>query len=316
MKNRTLLEKAQLSLNDLTVDGGILTEEVADRFIRLLIKRSVLMSEGGVQVVPMNSPQRRLETLRFAGRVLRKASPGVALASGDRVKPDTTRAELDTVEFKAEARLDDSVVEDNIERGNLPNTVMQALGAATARDMEFVIWNGDTASVKVGEDGDLERTLDGVRKQISTNIYPHGTNPTNTDLWNGMLKALPSEFHRRPNLKFFTSVISDIDWRNSLAARQTPVGDRSLTNDAMERWGGINILAVPEAPEDLGGGSDETEAVLTDPKNIAVGIQRQIRIETARDISAGELIIVVTLRFDVKLVFEPAAVKATGVLVA
>lgn len=316
MRNRTLLEKVDLSLNDLQNDGGELREEVADRFIRLLIKRSVLMSQGGVQVVPMNSPKRRLETLRFAGRVLRKASPGKALAAGDRVKPDLTRAELDTVEFKAEARLDDSVVEDNIERGNLPNTVMQALGAATSRDMEFVIWNGDTASTKVGEDGDLERTLDGVRKQITTNIFPHGTTPTNAVLWNGMLKALPSEFHRRPNLWFFTSVISDIDWRNSVSSRQTPTGDRSLTTDTLERWGGINILAIPEAPEDLGGGSDETEAVLTDPKNIAVGIQRQIRIETARDISAGELIIVVTLRFDVKLVFEPAAVKATGVLVA
>jgi hypothetical protein len=39
-----------------------------------------------------------------------------------------------------------------------------------------------------------------------------------------------------------------------------------------------------------------------------------VRIETTRDISARELIMVVTVRFGVKYQHEPALVKATNIL--
>jgi hypothetical protein len=44
-------------------------------------------------------------------------------------------------------------------------------------------------------------------------------------------------------------------------------------------------------------------------------VWRKIRIETDKDISAGELIIVATLRFDVKYAIEDAVVKAVNVAV-
>lgn len=307
MTNRSLLAKADLALGDLTTDGGLLQPRQANRFIRLLIKKSVLLPL--VTTVPMMGPKRLIETIRFSGRVLKPGSPGVALPVGDRSKPDLTKPELDAKEFKAEVRLNDSVLEDSIERGNLRQTIMSGLGEAVSRDVEFVVWNGDTASADV-----LLAQLDGVRKLITSNIFPQGTNPTNSALWLGMMKSLPSEFLLRQRLWFLTSINSELDWRSSVAARATRAGDRSLTNDMVENFQGVRILSIPEAPEDLGGGSDETEAVLTDPRNINVGFQRKIRIEMARDIVAGELIIVVTLRMAVQLAHEPATVKATGVL--
>jgi len=307
--NRTLLEKADLSLGDMTTDGGLLQPAQANRFIRLLIKKSVLLPL--VNTVPMNSPKQLLETIRFNGRVLKPASPGVALPVGDRSKPDLTKPQLDAIEYKGEVRLNDSVLEDNIERGTLRNTVMQALGDAVSRDVEHVVWNGDTASLDP-----LLASQDGVRKLITSNLVPHGGGVTNASLWNKMMKSMSSEFLLRNRLWFLTSINSEIDWRNSVAARQTRAGDMSLTNDKVENHQGVRILAIPEAPENLGGGNDETEVVMTDPQNIAVGFQRQIRMETARDISAGELIVVVTLRMAVQLVHEPATVKATGVVVA
>ena len=56
--------------------------------------------------------------------------------------------------------------------------------------------------------------------------------------------------------------------------------------------------------------------LLTDPKNINVGIWRQVRLETDKDISEGVVKIVATLRFDFKYVEETAVVKATHVKVA
>ena len=75
---------------------------------------------------------------------------------------------------------------------------------------------------------------------------------------------------------------------------------------------GVPIIDVPLFPETLGSG-DETVVLLTDPKNINVGIWRRITIETDKDITAGTLVIVATLRFDVKYAEERATAKATNV---
>jgi hypothetical protein len=72
---------------------------------------------------------------------------------------------------------------------------------------------------------------------------------------------------------------------------------------------------VPLFPENLGPGNNATSILLTDPKNINIGIWRNIRVETDKLVSEGVLIIVATLRFDVKFAEESAVVKAINVKV-
>ena len=76
------------------------------------------------------------------------------------------------------------------------------------------------------------------------------------------------------------------------------------------------VMSVPLFPEDIGTSNHCTDAILIDPKNINVGVWRDITIETDKLISEGVLLIVATLRFDMKLIEETAAVKATNVKVA
>ena len=73
------------------------------------------------------------------------------------------------------------------------------------------------------------------------------------------------------------------------------------------------VQPIPLFPENLGAGSDQTVVLLCNPKNIQVGIWRQIRIESAREISEGTLKIVATLRFDAKFAEEPGVAKAINV---
>jgi hypothetical protein len=75
----------------------------------------------------------------------------------------------------------------------------------------------------------------------------------------------------------------------------------------------VPVQPIPLFPEDLGVGSDQTAILLCNPKNIHVGIWRNIRVESARDISEGTLKIVATLRFDVKFAEEPGVAKAINV---
>ena len=308
--NRTILEKADLALADLTAGGGLLQPAQAQKFIRILIQESVVLKMS--TVVPMRSPKQLIEKIRFGGRILRAGTEATALAAGDRVKPDLGSVELDAQLFKAEVRLNNEVLEDSIERGALRQTIMQLMGESISRDMDEVIVQGDTAS----GDAFLAK-LDGILKQATSNVVDAAGATTNKTIFKDMLKAMPSEFLRnRKQLRYMTSVDSEIDYRDSLAERATVVGDKFLEQDAPVAYSGIPVVDVPLFPENLGVGNDSTNVLLTDPKNVNVGIWRNIRLETDKDISEGVLIIVATMRFDVKYAEETAAVKSINVKVA
>ncbi|MCG8424390.1 MAG: phage major capsid protein [Proteobacteria bacterium] len=309
-ENRTLLEKADLSLSDLLTDGGLLQPAQAKKFIRLLIKESVILKMA--TVVPMGSPKQEIEKIRFAGRVLRAGQEGVALTEPERSKPDLGRVELDAKLFKAEVRLSNEVLEDSIERAALRQTIMQIMAEAIGRDAEEVVVNGDTTS----PDPFLAQ-FDGILKQATSNVVDAAGVPTNKSIFKDMLKSMPSEFLRnRRQLRLLTSIDSEIDYRDSLSERATTGGDKYLESDVPVMYSGVPVQGVPLFPENLGPGTDATNMLLTDPKNVNIGIWRKIRIETDKDISAGQLIIVATLRMDTKYAEETAVVKAINVLVA
>lgn len=312
LDNKTLLAKADLALSDLTTSGGLLEPAQAQRFIQIMIQESVLLQQ--VLMVPMRSHKQLLENIRFASRILRPGAEATALPVADRAKPDLGKVELDAKLFKAEVRLNNEVLEDSIERGELRNTIMTTMGEAISRDWEEVIIQGDTAGGFAANDP--RSVLDGILKQATSNVVVATTALTKSVL-RDMVKAMPNEFLRNRNLlRFWTGLDAEVDYRDSISDRATPGGDDYLLRDLPAPFAGIPVGAVSLFPENLGGGNNETNVILTDPKNVAVGIWRQIRIETDKDISAGVMIIVVTMRGDVKYVFEPAVVKATGVTVS
>jgi len=307
MSNRTILEKADAALADLTAGGGVLLPAQAQKFMRLLIKDSVLMKQA--TVVPMAAPKQQISKIRFGSRILRPGQEGQPLATADRSRPDFSFVELDAKLFKGEVHLSDEVLEDSIERGELRQTIMQMLAEAISRDIEELIINGDTTS-----SDPFLATLDGLLRQSVSNIVDGDGQPLSKDLLTDMLKTLPSEFLRdKPGMRFLTSVDADLDFRNALAERPTAVGDRLLETDTPVKAGGVPILPVPLFPENLGETGDQTAVLLANPKNLHVGIWRKIRIESARDISQGVLKIVATIRFDARFAEETATVKAVGI---
>lgn len=306
--NRSVLEKADLALADL-LTGGLLQPAQAMKFMRILIKESKILSLA--TVVPMRAPKQLVEKIRFGSRVLRAGQEATALPVGDRVKPDLGKVELDAQLFKAEVRMSNEVLEDSIERGDLRQTIMQILGDAIARDMDEVIINGNTGS----SDAFLAK-LNGLIVQASTNQLNALDTKLNKSILRDAVKLMPSEFLRNPaDLRFLTSVDAELDYRDSLADRSTALGDKFIEQAEPVQYGGIKVLPVPMFPENVGTGTHCTNILLTDPKNINVGIWRQIRIETDKLIGEGVLQIVATLRFDVKFAEETAVVKVNNVKV-
>ncbi len=311
LSNETLLQKADAALADLSAGNGLLLPAQAQKFLRVLIDEAVLLKLS--TVVGMKSPKQHIERMKFGSRILRAGEEARALPQADRAKPDLANVELDAQLFKAEVRLNNEVLEDSIERGELRQTIMQLMAERIATDMDEILVRGDTLS------GDpFLAKFDGLLKQITSHTYDHLDTTTNRTLWKNMLKTMPSPFLRNKKmLRFLTSIDSEIDYRDALADRATPnVGDRFVEEDAPSMYSGVPVISVPLFPENIGTGSHCTSAVLIDPKNINVGIWRDIRVETDKLVSEGVLIIVATLRFDMKLAVEEASVKANNVKVS
>jgi hypothetical protein len=186
---------------------------------------------------------------------------------------------------------------------------MEMLADAIARDMEEVAINGDTASAD-----SFLATMNGVLGQATSHLVDAAGAPLTKDLLRDLLKTLPSEYLRdKKAMRFLTSVDADLGYRNTLAERASAAGDRFLEDDTPVLYSGVPVQPIPLFPENLGLSGDQTAVLVCNPKNIHIGIWRQIRFESARDISEGTLKIVATLRFDVKLAEESGVAKAINV---
>lgn len=310
---REAVRKADLALADISGDNGILKPAQAAQFMRQLIKESKLM--GMATVTPLRAPEQIINKLRFSSRVLRRGYEGTALPEADRSKPSFSNVAHAAKLFKGEVRITDEVLEDNIEGERFRDTIMTLMSEAVARDIEELVVKGDTASSDT-----FLAAFDGIIKRASTNVVAAGGVPLSKTVLRDMLKTLPSEYLRdKGRMQFFTGVDAEIDYRDSLSDRMTIVGDRALAasgeSSAPVGYSGIRVTDIPLFPENLGGGTNETVVILCDPKNIDIGMWRQIKVKTDEDISEGVLKIVVTMRLDALYQEEPAVVKATGVTV-
>lgn len=304
--NQEYIEKADMVIADLTT-GGLLRPEQTKTFMSIAIEESVLL--GLVTVKPMVSPTFEISKLGFTSRVLRKASADSALPVADRSKPEFGKSTLSSYELIGEVRIPYAVVEDNIQNGSFNDYIISELGKAVARDLEELIIEGDTAS------GDSYlSTFDGILKQATTRVYDATGSRLNKNVLKIAMQTMPSQFMKNTRgMAFITSKNAALDYEDSLASRATPLGDKALVDQAIASYAGVPVIPIPKFPEDLGIGT-MTNLLFLDPKNIYVGMHRDVKIETDKDIGARQYRVVVTLRVDTKYAHEPAVVKVTNIL--
>jgi hypothetical protein len=316
--NRELLTKADWALSDLTSSSGLLNPEQADTFIRKLLVQPVML--GQVRRVVMNAPTRKVNKIGFGSRILMPATSATALAADSsstnrRSKPTTSQITLTTSEVIAEIRLPYEIIEDNIERGNIglrtdvggeavsggiKDTIMSLIAERAAVDLEELALKGDKNSGDaflalqdgwlIGVAGSGSHTVDAAGAPISRRMLTDG------------MKSLPSQYRRnRGSLGHFLSTENEIDYRETLAQRETAMGDAQLTSTAPVYGAGAPVVGVGQMPASQG--------FLTNPLNLLFGIQRDIHLETGKDISARQYIIVLTARIALQVEEAEACVK-------
>ena len=306
--NRTLLQKVDTTLAQIAA-GGLLQEGQVDRFIVLAINQPVMMKQ--VLVTPMKNQTEERDKMRFAGRVLRRGLEATALPLANRSAPTFSLFNLTSVLYRAEVRITDEVLEDQIERGAFKDTVMTELAKAIGRDMEFVAIQGDVASAD-----DLLATQNGWVQRATANQVAGGVAQLNQALVRDALTALPDEFTDMDKLRYYTNIHAAIRYNDDVRANRvsSALGDAALEGKWKANYYGVPIEGIPEFPAALGGGLNETVVLLTDPKNLALGFQRKVRLGVQRDEPAGVTIIVATVRFAVAIVEVAAAARINAVL--
>ncbi len=302
--NRELLkklEKGDIAVSDLISTGGYLNTAQSNKFIRNIIDAPTIIKD--IRSVPMNSPKLEINKIGFGSRILQAApASGVALSSAKRSKPTTSKVTLNTTEVMAEVHIPYDVLEDNIEHGTLEDTIFSQISERTALDLEEWIIQADTGS------GDAFLALkDGILVQAISHVVDYSSSVQVIDktIFKAAIKAMPNKYLRnRSAMRHYVSPDVETEYADWLGDRSTNLGDAKIQGYRPNMHSGIPIVPAALMPQ--------ANAILTHPKNIIWGIQRKIMIESDRDIRARVIIIVLTMRMDIKFEEEDAVVKTIG----
>jgi len=300
--SRTIIEKADMAVAQMIADGGYLNPEQSDSFYRKLIDEPTLI--GNVRTVQMKSPKMNIYTIGFGSRILRAApASGTALNADQRVRPAFGQVNLETEEIIAEVHIPYDALEDSIERGNLENTIMQMLTGRVSLDLEELLINGDTSSA------DSYLALhDGALALAGHTVDGSALTAIDKDAFKQALQEMPTQYLRNlAAMNFLMSWHNVIEYRDTLAGRSTGRGDDFYLNRPT-----VTAFGVPIVPAAL---MPNNEILFTYPQNLIFGIQRDIMIETDKDIRERTLIVVLIMRIAIQCEEANSIVKVDSISV-
>lgn len=319
-QERELIERADLTIQNLLDDGGLLPPEMAEKFYRKVLQPQTIFND--VRQVPMSRNELKVPTIVSNGRMLTAArnmyssgstgddqgygTPYRALAKSERSTMQTGIIQLKTDELIASMYLTYELLEDIVEGGAIDNNAFQSLvldimAEQIGLDLEEKLVLGDITS------GDAYLALqDGIIRLIQSNLVNQNSAPISHVLFAQMIKSLPIRFRSRlPRMKFYVNFNTEVDYRTQLAQRLGSYGDSVLTGDAPVQVLGVPLVKCGFMPSD--------KAILTDPMNILFGVQRRFRLATERSEENRLIKIIVTMRVGQTVEDEQMMVLASNI---
>ena len=303
-----ILEKAFTS-GDLA-SGGLLNPEQSSTFVQGIIDNSVIIKE--CRRVPMKSDKRQIDKITYGSDILQKP-PAVGTAPTNVTKPVTSKVILSATELLVAIDVGYDALEDSIEGKGLFDTIMSLTDKEVARELDILLLHGDIA----GGTGDYLEVLDGVLKQITTNVYDATGKKLDKDVLFATVKKIPSRFYDvETDYRFYVSHLARLDYIQALA--DAGVNDafiRYLLEAREPAYQGTPVRKVPALKTyDTGGSVMGSDGLLINPKNIVWGIHRDVSYEFDRQPRKRVIEVTMTMKIDVKLEEELATVKILKIM--
>ena len=316
MDNRETILKEAIGTSDFRSAGGYLNAEQSTRFLRGVIDQPTILKAA--RSVIIDGETKKIEKIGFGSRIMRPGIENVALTSDKYAKPTFGKVDIATKEVIAEVRLSYDTLEANIERAQLKNTIMHMIQERVALDLEELIIQGATDNVA----DEYLAIINGYLKLADDHIVDALGSEINLSLLTNLIKSVPQKYIRDAAAwRMYTSRNIDLAWKQQIASRNTVAGDRFLLSDTNATALGFQIHPIAMMPEDLtyeGLSTPEDNGSLgqilfTHPQNLIVGFTRKVQIETDKDISARQHIIVVTMKIDAVIEETDAVGKLVNV---
>lgn len=302
-----------LAVSNLTSGGGKLQDDQADTFFRKVIDRTGLIND--IRSVQMNSDTMNINKIGLGSMILQVAPTGTApyivdgvgetyansrnLASANRFSPSFEQVVVTVKEYLAEIHLTDDVMENNLEKDNIESVIMDLATTRLANDLEVALITSDTTN---GALAAVLQLQNGVLKRVTTNVVDAQNAPIGLDLFANLQTAVPTKYQTNlSSMKYYLHNYKELAWRQALAARGTVLGDTTLASGGAVPALGVNLSKVAQMPQ--------SQILFTDPKNIIMGVQRNMRLETERYARSRMTAFIFTLKIGFQLEQEDATAK-------
>lgn len=258
--------------------GGLLNTAQAERFITYMFDLTQLTK---IRLVRMDRPKMELDKIGVGTRLLRKATEMATVTDSSTFT--TSKVTLTTTKLVLPWDISRDTYKANIERSGVQDTVQRLMAIQAGNDFEDLAINGDTLSA----DG-LLVSFDGWRKLAkaasdTVQVMFSGSGLTKA-IFSKMIKSMPVKYRTRRNeLRFYVPSNLVQDYVDTLADRETPLGDELLAEGARAVAFGIPIVEVPLLPSDLSGtyagaSGNHGDVFLTFPMNFITGVLEDIVI--------------------------------------
>ncbi|GMU21156.1 MAG: hypothetical protein AMXMBFR13_12490 [Phycisphaerae bacterium] len=305
-----------------------LSVDEATKFLQYIVDESTLLKR--IRTEFMNSPTKNIDKIGLGSKVLVKATPGVD--PGDTVSlSGPTQIQLVTKEIIGIVSVGDDTLEDNIEGDAFLQTLLGMIARAAANEIEQAAIHGDTA---VADDFLLDRWNGFYKKAITGGCHRIEAMADADRYWPGangakatrVLKSLPTKYRQDTRtLGWILHPDAYLDYNDELATKGYSEAFASITGIRDVPLRGIQNVQVPLLKTDMVFNYGEpaveytngTIVMLTDLRNLIIGLQRQIRIETQRNARKRATDFVLTMRGDVQVenpdaivIYDHAQVKA------
>lgn len=268
---------------------GKLNAEQDDQWREYIFDRTKLLRN--ITTITMNGPTRELDFFDISSEIMRAATENTEQAG---TSITTSTRTLSSTEVIIVFKPTYSFIEDNIAKENGLEKIVGKFGTGFANDLSNLGLNGD------GVTGDFRSIEKGFLQLIKDDIgnSHHYDTEGSTDYKGTVLPntwaQLPDKFAENEDaLQFMVSRSTRDAIQEDLGSRSTAMGDKFLVEGKDPHFKGIPVVAYPYFPDG--------EILLTNPKNLVIGIQRGTTFESEKKILQRRYNFVITSRIDFQI---------------
>ncbi|GEM_PF-929193 len=255
-------------------DGGKLNRQQFAEFYREVIDVSNILDQ--VRRVPVDGPQSQIDRIGVGERLLR------SVGEGERVEDkevDTSKVDIDVEKVGFGWDLTRETVEDTIEYENTAEVILMQFTDQYSFDLEALGFGGGLDDL-VAEDADFFDIQDG----WFANAAADGAEVLdasaegillNEDVLFDMTYVLPDKYVQATEPAFMAHPKQLIAYRQSLADRETTLGDEMLEGARIPTPTGYPIIGSSAVPVD--------RVMFTDPMNLAFAPHRDVRVDVTTE---------------------------------